>query len=89
MAEITSKQIHSEHTPSIKNLMAWLELLSTLIDEVHDDITTIATFQAALTAKLDLDAGITDTDYASTLTEVVAPTAPKPSATHTVADKDF
>lgn len=69
--------------------MEWLALLSTLIDEVHDDVTTVATFQAALTAKLDLDPGITDTDYASSLTEVVAPTAPKPSATHTISDTDF
>lgn len=57
----------------------------TFNDEVKADIGIIATFQAALTAKLDADAGITDTDYASSLTEVVAMTA-SPPATITAAD---
>jgi hypothetical protein len=47
----------------------------TVVDELVTDVGTIATFQAALTAKLDADSGITDTNYAATLTEVVAPTA--------------
>jgi hypothetical protein len=53
--------------------------------EVKADIGTIATFQAALTAKLDADAGVNDTDYASSLTEVVAMTA-SPIATLTAPD---
>ena len=51
----------------------------TVVDELVTDVGTIATFEAALTAKLDADAGVTDADYASTLTEVVAPTAAAPA----------
>jgi hypothetical protein len=60
---------------SQSELINWMDKMDTLIDELRTDINTIATFQAALTAKLDADAGITDTDYASSLTEVAAVTA--------------
>lgn len=105
MPKITTKQLQADHMPSFEHLVEYMELtqallteliadhaiIKTLTDELKTDIGTIATFQAALTAKLDADAGITDTDYASSLTEVVAPsaaglstlTAADPAGTHT------
>ncbi len=56
-------------------LYAYLVDLTALVNEIAADIGTIATFQAALTAKLDADVGVTDADYASTLVEAVDLTA--------------
>lgn len=88
MAEITKKGMDQgalyNYLNSIQTMLTELvtDLASykTVVDEVVTDIGTIATFQAALTAKLDADTGVNDTDYASGLTEVVAPTAAAPAA---------
>jgi len=58
-----------------------IDAMVALSTELRTDMGTVATFQAALTAKLDADGGITDVNYASTLTEVVAPSAAAASAT--------
>jgi hypothetical protein len=42
--------------------------LATVTRGIADDMTEMRTQFAALLAKLDLDAGVTDVDYASTLT---------------------
>lgn len=63
--------------------------LCTAVEELLDDVATIATFQAALTAKLDADSGVGDTDYASGLTEVVAPSSSDPSSANSLSDLTF
>ena len=60
------------------DLVKVLIRLDTLISELKTDVGTIATFQTALTAKLDADSGVGDTDYASSLTEVAAPSSATP-----------
>lgn len=42
--------------------------VATTLREIADDLTELRTQFIALLAKLDADAGITDTDYESTLT---------------------
>lgn len=42
--------------------------LATAFRDVADDLTELRTQFVALLAKLDLDATVTDTDYAATLT---------------------
>ncbi len=42
--------------------------LASALRDAADDITELRTQLIALLAKLDADAGVTDTDYASTLT---------------------
>lgn len=41
--------------------------LASALRDIADDLTAIRTAFVGLTAKLDADAGVTDTDYASTL----------------------
>ena len=72
-------------TTAVNELIDLLAEVRTFQTEVKTDIGTIATFQAALTAKLDADSGVGDTDYASSLTEVAAMTASAVSAV-TAAD---
>lgn len=81
----TNKTTIDECRTAIVELIDDHATMVTLETELKADIGTIATFQAALTAKLDADAGITDTDYAATLTEVAAVTA-SPPATLTAGD---
>lgn len=42
--------------------------LATALRDIADDLTELRTQFVALLAKLDADAGVTDVDYASTLT---------------------
>jgi len=73
LADLTSQKVVIDAMVALTTeLRVDHALFITLTDELKIDIATIATFEAALTAKLDADAGITDVDYASTLTEVVA-----------------
>ena len=44
--------------------------LAETLRDIADDLTAIRTAFVGLTAKLDADAGVTDTDYASTLDPV-------------------
>lgn len=41
--------------------------LDAVLDTIVDDLTAIRTAFVGMTAKLDADAGVTDTDYASSL----------------------
>lgn len=45
-----------------------LSQLAALLDDIADDLAELHTRFVALLAKLDLDGGVTDTDYESTLT---------------------
>lgn len=40
--------------------------LKTLMNEIVDDLTALRSAITGITAKLDADAGVTDTDFAST-----------------------
>lgn len=67
MAAITTKFGSGGANLTPKNSAGTPTLAGTLRD-VADDFTELRTQFIALLAKLDLDAGVTDTDYESTLT---------------------
>jgi hypothetical protein len=56
---IASRLQHFDSVPDQKNLVA-------LFNALQDDLTAIRASILLITAKLDADAGVTDTNYAAT-----------------------
>lgn len=59
-----AKQTIKQRVKSTKDMNAQDDLLA-LFNATQDDLTALRAAFVALTAKLDLDAGVTDTNYAS------------------------
>lgn len=80
-------ELHDDHATN-ETAMSSVGVLVTEIQTEYDkmvtDVGAIHTAVTAITAKLDADAGVTDTDYASTCdpaaTTAVATTNPAPTA---------